>query len=253
MHFHILDSYQPRQSLIHLLDARLKLLITLAFILTTALTPVGVWSVFILLFALILAAVILSELVLAALPVIFTLEGDPGFRFLLGPWTLTVYGAGVERFFSIALKSWISVQAAIILASTAPFPELLIAMRFIGIPRLLVAVFSLMWRYLFVLVDEALRLIRARSSRSGHSDLPNLNPGGRFAWRARVTGGMAGGLFLRAFDRSDRIYKAMLARGYDGEVRTAPLPKLKLSDWLILAIILVLFTILLVFALFLQQ
>lgn len=42
-------------------------------------------------------------------------------------------------------------------------------------------------------------------------------------WRARVTGGMAGNLFLRAFERSDRIYMAMLSRGYDGEARALPL------------------------------
>ena len=55
------------------------------------------------------------------------------------------------------------------------------------------------------------------------------------AWRARVTGGMAGNLFLRAFERSDRIYMAMLSRGYDGEVRSAPLPPLGMTSWLILS------------------
>jgi cobalt/nickel transport system permease protein len=56
---------------------------------------------------------------------------------------------------------------------------------------------------------------------------------------------MAGSLFLRAFERSDRIYMAMLSRGYDGEVRTLPLPGLKRWHWLILAIGLVLFGLLL--------
>ena len=48
------------------------------------------------------------------------------------------------------------------LASSTPFPDLLVAMRAVGIPRLLVAIFGLMWRYLFVLADEVLRLMRAR-------------------------------------------------------------------------------------------
>ncbi len=130
----------------------------------------------------------------------------------------------MERFISIALKSWISVQAAILLATTTTFPDLMLAMRAIRIPRLLVAIFGLMWRYLFVLADEAIRLMRARQARSGHADQPGLKPGGSLAWRARVTGGMAGNLFLRAFERSDRIYMAMLARGYDGEMRSEPLP-----------------------------
>jgi len=109
-----------------------------------------------------------------------------------------------------------------------------VAMRAVKIPRLLVAVFGLMWRYLFVLVDEALRLMRARAARSGETGQPGTKPGGRLAWRARVAGGMAGNLFMRAFERSDRIYVAMLSRGYDGEVRATPLPALNQAGWLVL-------------------
>jgi cobalt/nickel transport system permease protein len=47
---------------------------------------------------------------------------------------------------------------------------------------------------------------------------------------------MAGNLFMRAFERSDRIYMAMVSRGYDGEVRTMPMPGLKLAHWLILGV-----------------
>jgi cobalt/nickel transport system permease protein len=124
-------------------------------------------------------------------------------------------------------------------------------MRAIKIPRLLVAVFGLMWRYLFVLVDEALRLMRARLSRSGESDRADLKAGGALIWRAKVAGGMAGSLFLRALERSDRIYMAMLARGYDGETRSAPLPRLSGRDWLTLWLCLgLLFAILVGAALF---
>ncbi|MBN1147573.1 MAG: cobalt ECF transporter T component CbiQ [Anaerolineales bacterium] len=252
MHVHFLDPYRQGDSPVHRLDARVKLLLTLAFILTAALIPVGAWPAYLLLFALAMAAVVLSELgvafvlkraalalpfVLAALPLIFTLEGPALLRIPLGAsWELTVYQPGLERFISIAFKSWVSVQAAILLAVSTPFPDLLTAMRAVGTPRLLVAIFGLMWRYLFVLVDEALRLMRARAARSGHSDQQGLKPGGSLAWRGRVAGGMAGSLFLRAFERSDRIYMAMLSRGYDGEVRAAPLPPLARSSWLALAL-----------------
>ena len=264
MHVHFLDPYRPGGSLIHRLDARVKFVLALAFILTTALTPVGAWPVFILLLALILAAEVLSELgvfyvlrravlalpfVLAALPVLFTLRGPALFALPVGPWTLTIYQPGLERFISVALKSWISVQAAILLAVCTPFPDLLLAMRAVGVPRLMVAIFGLMWRYLFVLADEALRLIRARASRSGHSDQPGLRPGGSVSWRGRVAGGMAGSLFLRAFERSDRIYMAMLSRGYDGEVRAAPLPPLAPYSRLALVFGLALFAALLGFGL----
>jgi len=59
-------------------------------------------------------------------------------------------------------------------------------------------------------------------------------PTDNVAWRARVTGGMAGSLFLRSFERSDRIYAAMAARGYDGEVRAFPLPPIAPVSWVVL-------------------
>jgi len=86
------------------------------------------------------------------------------------------------------------------------------------------------------MADEALRLMRAREARSGHPAEPGARVGGSLAWRARVTGGMAGNLFLRSFDRADRIYAAMVSRGYDGEVRTMPLSPLSPGQWLALAI-----------------
>ena len=248
MHIHFLDPYKPRPSLVHALDPRVKLVLSIAFILTCALTPPGAWPVFILLFALLLAVEIISELgvgyvlkrsllafpfVLAALPLIFILPGTPLVSFGLGGVSLMVSLEGFERFLGIAVKSWLSLQAAIILSASVPFPDLLLAMRAVRVPRLLVAIVALMWRYLFVLADEALRLMRARLARSGQSDQPGLRPGGSLAWRARVAGGMAGSLFLRALERSDRIYMAMLGRGYDGDVRSLPRPPIGLASWLV--------------------
>jgi cobalt/nickel transport system permease protein len=235
---------------VHALDPRVKFVLSLAFILTVSLAPVQAWPVYVLLFSLILSVEVLSGLgvgyvlrrsalafpfVLAALPVIFTLQGAPLFSLKLGAWTLAASTEGLGRFASIALKSWISVQAAIVLAASTPFPDLLVAMRAVRVPRLMVAVFGLMWRYLFVLVDEAMRLMRARTARSGEAGLPGARSGGSLPWRGRVAGGMAGSLFLRAFERSDRIYMAMLSRGYDGEVRALPLPELRPWHWLVLA------------------
>lgn len=249
MHVHFLDPYHPGNSPIHRLDPRIKLLLTLAFILTNTLIPTAAWPVYILLFALILSVELVSELginyvlkrsslaipfVLAALPLILTVPGNTLFSFLVGQITVHASYPGLERFLSITLKSWISVQAAIVLASSTSFPDLLVAMRALRVPRLLVSIFGLMWRYLFVLVDEATRLLRARLARSGQSDRPGVKSGGNLTWRAHVTGGMAGSLFLRAFDRSDRIYMAMVSRGYDGEARALPLPEIQPIQWVIL-------------------
>jgi cobalt/nickel transport system permease protein len=263
MHVHFLDPYRPGNSPIHRLDPRIKLLLTLVFILTNTLVPTAAWPIYILLFALILSAVLISELgvsyvfkksalalpfVLAALPLILTVPGETLFALSVGPWYIHASYAGLERFLSITLKSWISIQAAILLASTTSFPDLLVAMRSLHVPRLLVSIFGLMWRYLFVLVDEATRLMRARLARSGHSDKAGVRPGGSISWRARVTGGMAGSLFLRAFDRSDRIYMAMVSRGYDGEARSLPLPKIQSIHWAILITVLCVLGTLLGFA-----
>jgi len=263
LHIHYLDPYRQRSSLVHQLDPRVKLVLTLAFVLTTALIPTGAWAIYVLLFALMFSVILLSELgvgyvykraalafpfVLAALPLVFTAAGPYVLDTTLGGVVLRISQPGLDRFLSIAFKSWISVQAAIVLATSTPFPELLVAMRTIKIPRLLVAIFGLMWRYLFVLADESMRLIRARAARSGLAAQGEGKPGGGVIWRARVTGGMAGSLFLRAFERSDRIYVAMASRGYDGEVRLLPLPALKPAQWAILTGSLLLFLVLLVLA-----
>ena len=251
MHIHFLDPYQGGNSPIHRLDPRVKFVLTVAFILTTALIPIGAWPIYILLLAIVLSAVILSDVgiihvikraalafpfVLAALPLIFTTPGLQLFSLTLGTWEITVTLPGMERFFSIALKSWISVQAAILLTATTQFPDILTAMRAVRVPRLLVAIIGLMWRYLFVLADEALRLIRARAARSGEADTPGHRKGGRISWRAQTAGGMAGNLFLRSIERSDRIYVAMLSRGYDGEVRAMPHPEIKAGSWILLIV-----------------
>jgi cobalt/nickel transport system permease protein len=118
------------------------------------------------------------------------------------------------------------------------------AMRALHLPKLLVAIIGLMWRYLFVMVDEAFRLMRARQARSGISALDTGSKkmkstgkvGGSISWRARVTGNMAGSLFIRSLERSDRIYNAMLARGYDGEIRAMPQPGISAVGWASLAI-----------------
>ncbi len=244
MHLHALDSYLPRESPIHRLDPRVKLALTVLFILTAALTPDRKWAVFGTLEGLVLAAVLASRVgmgvvqkrsalampfVLAALTVVFV-PGAPGTAHIPipgTPWAVSV--AGLWRFISIAVRSYLSVQAAVLLAATTPFPDLLWGMRALKVPRLLVAIGGFLYRYLFVLADEARRMMQARETRSA---VPaGRRGGGTLSWRARVTGAMAGTLFLRAYERSERIWAAMVARGYDGEVRMLSVPALRPADW----------------------
>jgi len=102
------------------------------------------------------------------------------------------------------------------------------------IPAILTTIIAFLYRYLFVLTDEVLRLLRARDSRS--AAIPGQKSGRTVFWRAQIAGHMAGQLFLRSYERSDRIYNAMLARGYNGQMRTLRAHIMRCSDWLILSV-----------------
>jgi cobalt/nickel transport system permease protein len=248
MHVHFLDPFQDLRSPVHALDARVKVLLALAFILTVSLTPMGAWPAYALLFALAVAVILLSRLgvrfvlrralvavpfTLAALPLLLT---GPAPFISIGVADWTISQPGLVRFVSILIKTSISMQIAIVLASTTAFPSILTALRALRLPALFVAIFGLMWRYLFVLADEALRLLRARDSRSGVADgVTARATGGSIAWRARTTGGMAGNLLMRSFERGDRIYDAMTSRGYDGEPRTLRQSNVPAYAWGVLA------------------
>ena len=154
--------------------------------------------------------------ILAALPLVFTRPEDPLGQVALGPLTLTISGEGLRLFTTIALKSWVSVQAALLLAFTTPFHELVDGLRQLRLPRIMVAIIGFTYRYLAVLAGEATRMSRARASRSAAAD---GRAGRGLIWRARITGAMVGSLFLRSYERSERIYAAMQARGFEGEFR----------------------------------
>jgi len=127
-------------------------------------------------------------------------------------WSLAITDQGVLLFVTILIKAWLSVLVSGLLVATTPFPTLLQAMRTLHVPTILTTIISFMYRYLFVLVDEAMRLQTAREARSAGS-------GGTLLWRARVLGGMIGSLFIRSYERSERIYVAMLSRGSTSQVR----------------------------------
>ena len=228
-----LNRYLEGDSLFHRIDARIKVVAALGFIFATTSLPPGAWPAFGLMIALVWSAALFSRVgiarifrrsllavpfMLIALPTVFTRPGAALFELDLGVGHLTATSSGLEFFGSVMLKSWTSVTAAALLTFTTPPMRLLSALGALRVPAILVAIVTLMYRYLFVLVDESQRLMRARRARSAAS---GPRSGGSIAWRARVTGGMAGSLFIRTLDRGERIYLAMLARGYDGRVRLA--------------------------------
>jgi len=254
----LLEIYQHQISPLHLLNTRVKTIFTLVFILCVSLSPSGTWPAYILFLTLILSGVTLSRLsiklllirslislpfVLAALPLLFT-GPEPHRQLIINDQTMMLISQpGFERFISIAIKSWLSILAAILLSSTTRFEELLSAFRKLGLPILLVAILSLMWRYLSLMVDEAQSLSRARDSRSaGQSNK------GTLAWRAAVTGKMVGNLLLRSLERSERVYAAMAARGYSGEPLFRTSNSMSRNDYWILAFGIIICLMILVFA-----
>jgi len=169
--------------------------------------------------------------IFAALPLLFTRPGDPIATLDLRFFDLTISGEGVRAVLTIMLKSWISVQAATILVFSTPFHDLLEGLARLRLPKLMVAIISLMYRYLAVLTGEASRMMRARSSRQ--AVLPGAkNPGWR--WQARVVGNMVGALFIRSYERSERVYLAMQSRGYTGHIAHVHERPLGSVGWIVL-------------------
>ena len=238
-----LDRYLEGGSYFHRADARIKLVMALGFIFATTSIPPGKWAGFALMMALVwvaagvsrvgLVRVFLRSLVaipfiLIALPTVFTKPGVPLFELDLALFALTGTREGLDFFISVLLKSWTSVTAAVVLTATTPPLRLLEALRALRVPAILVSIVMLMYRYLFVLVEEAQSMMRARTARSaivryesGGHGTDGRKPGGSLMWRAKSAGSMAGSLFIRTLDRSERIYMAMVARGYDGTLRQA--------------------------------
>ncbi len=231
-----LDPYIEGDSVLHGLDSIIKTMSLLGLLIFIALIPFGAWAYYLLTGFLLLSGYLLAELplmevvkrslfielpfLLILVPLLFSRQSDTLVQFELLNRKLNISAAGAERFLNVLVKSWFSVLASILYASVTHFQEFTSAMRVLGIPGPIVVIWSFMWRYLVLLVNEAQRMLRARSVRSGRAIGQPVKAGGSLAWRASVTGQMAGSMFLRSMERGERVYQAMVSRGYDGEIRT---------------------------------
>jgi cobalt/nickel transport system permease protein len=241
----VVDIYQEGNSAIHRRDARVKLALALAFIVAITALPEGAWLSYLLVvlaLGFILGVSRISPVLvlkrslvaipfaMAALTLIFTREGTTIIAATLGRWTVSISHEGVVAFSSILTKGWLSVVVATMLVTTTTFPDLVSAMRWLRIPTVLVSVISFTYRYIFIIADEALRLHRAKEARSAS---PQGSGRRSIIWRSRVLGGMIGSLFLRSYERSERIHAAMLSRGFDGAIRTMRSRGLATGDFLV--------------------
>ncbi|MHB8781196.1 MAG: cobalt ECF transporter T component CbiQ [Candidatus Geothermincolia bacterium] len=225
---------------LHRLDPRAKLLALLVLVVTCVSTPPARYPAFGVYAALLAVgfavarpnARMVVRRVAAVLPLIIAaavfipLFKQGGNSYQVGP--LTLHEAGLTTLWNVAVKSSVSVFAVVLLGTVTTFAEIMQGLEGLHAPRLLVTLLNFTHRYLFVLREEAARMRRARDSR-GWS--------GRWIWHARVVGQMIGHLFLRSYERGERVYAAMLARGYDGEVRSLERLRLHRADALFTSLI----------------
>lgn len=215
-----LDRYsRARQSPLHRLGARLKLLTALAIILLLAFLPAGRavgapvpigW------FQLAAAAAIFAALVVARIPLRYVAVRLLFVAPLVFALAFSIplsrgLGSGWEAMIAVAVKGILCFSTVLLLVNTTPFEELLAAMTRLGVPKLLVATLGFMVRYVFVLLDELARMRRARRART-FARRPFAD------WRQAAS--LVGMLVVRSYERAERVYWAMLARGFDGTVRS---------------------------------
>ena len=129
-----------------------------------------------------------------------------------------IYGA-----WNIAVKGTLGVLASLLLAATTSMRALLDGLDRLHCPGIIIQIATFMLRYLDVLAEEARRMRIARLSRG-------YDP--RFLWQLKAFAIGVGALFLRAFERGERVYLAMIARGYTGRLPDPDRPPTPRRDWL---------------------
>lgn len=122
---------------------------------------------------------------------------------------LSLSEPGLLTAWNILIKGTLGVLTSLTLASTTPLRDLLLGLQRLHAPSLVVTIATLMLRYIDVIAAEARRMRLARISR-GHDP--------RFLWQAGATARGVGALFVRSYERGERVHLAMLSRGWVGEM-----------------------------------
>lgn len=220
-----LDTYSPRETIMHRLPAMAKLVGAVGLVVAVSLWPRH-WGWYL--------------LIPTGLLLLVTVLGRVSMRFLcwrlltleplvLGVAVLALFqpvgegvgGGGWRLAGFLMARCTLCLVTMILLSNVTPFSELLLVFRRLRVPALLVTTLALMYRYLFVLVDEAQRMKRARQSRSfAATPARRAGPAVRLrhslgSWRTLAT--VVSQLFVRASERAERIYAAMCARGWDAD------------------------------------
>ncbi|HCV43533.1 MAG TPA: cobalt ECF transporter T component CbiQ [Bacteroidetes bacterium] len=202
MRHDFIDRYSRLSSPIHRLPAGLKLLIALVTAGATVSIPISDTPCILAAAVFVIIVAIASEI-----PIPFLLKRllmlEP---FVLGVALLSLFQSqGVIVFTTVLLKSTVCLFTMILLSNTTPFADLLRVLQQAHVPRVFLTILALMYRYLFLLIDETERMHRARMSRTYTATR-------LLQWRSLAP--IVGQLFVRSSERAERIYAAMCARGW---------------------------------------
>jgi len=207
-----LDRYGRSKSICHRLPARLKIVLTLAVVVTGISIPVELWPI-----QGVLACLVFAGHSLANIPMMYLFRRLAIFLPMLLLLSISLpatqgFSAGWEIMFAIQFRSTLAFISLLWLVNVMPFDQLLNTLRKLRVPDVFVATLSFMYRYIFVLWNELDKMRTARKARTfGSSSL-------RFRWK--ISSEMIGMLLIRAMERAERVHGAMCARGWDGQVRS---------------------------------
>jgi cobalt/nickel transport system permease protein len=222
---------------IHRLDPRAKIIGLAGITVLGVSTPLGAWPAFVACLVALAAIavvarigpgmiwsrvrVILPLVVLVAAFVPFV-RGGPAVH--AGPLSLSE--AGLATLASVTVKATIGALSAVLLGATTGFPDILHGLERLRAPRLLTVIAAFMYRYVFVIVDEARRMRAALAARA-------YRP--RHLGQVAAIGRLVTALFLRSYERGERVYIAMLARGYSGAMPRLAVLAFRRADVVFLA------------------
>lgn len=240
MGFHHLDQFAHAHGpLAHIAPAG-RVLGTFSIALGAALLPLGAWAQMGALVALVLMLAALARVPLATLlaraapPLAFLLLASFAVLVLAPGETVARVGAiritdnGALRVGSALLRGAAAILAGVLLISTTRFTELVEALRELRLPLVVTAALGLAYRFLYLLTDEVAQLQRAAASRNARA--------GAVARRELMLGITASAV-SRSFARSERVHRAMLARGYDGSLPSLHPHPLDGHSWRALALL----------------
>lgn len=209
--------HRPGVSVVHRLPPQAKIPATVLFVFAVVATPREVVWAFVLdgvvVVAVAGAARLPGRLVLHRLRIELPFLAFAVFMPVVGasPRTevlgLSLSEPGLWAAWNIVVKGTLGVLATIVLAATTPVAELLIGLERLRVPPVLTAIAGSMVRYLDVIAGEAARMRIARMSRG-------YDP--RWLWQARAVAASTGTLFVRSYERGERVHLAMASRGYVG-------------------------------------